>query len=105
MCPQRREVAGRARGDPATQRRELERLREVAKGQPVVAQLGLGPRVVNQGPLSVGYVTDMLIAWTGDGHCVRRLQCRFLAQVLEGDRLSAGGEVSRVERRFVHFAN
>ena len=36
---ERREVAAGARGDPAPQRRELKRLREVAQSQPVLAQL------------------------------------------------------------------
>jgi hypothetical protein len=40
---QRREVPTRARGDPASQRRELERLREVAQREPVLAELVLEP--------------------------------------------------------------
>ena len=41
---QRGEVAARARGDPAAERRELERLREVAQREPVPAQLVLERR-------------------------------------------------------------
>ena len=39
-----REVAGGAGGDPAAERRELERLREEAQRQPVLAELLLEPR-------------------------------------------------------------
>ena len=47
-------------------------------------------RAVNQGPLNVGYVANMLMAWAGD-ECVRRLSVRFHGRVFDGDRLEAGG--------------
>ena len=46
----RREVPARARGDPAAQRRQLERLREEAHRHPVLAELLLEPRPVGARP-------------------------------------------------------
>ena len=46
---ERREVAAGARGDPAAERRELKRLREVAQRQPVLAELLLEPRAGRAG--------------------------------------------------------
>ena len=56
------------------------------------AQIGLGGRVVNQGPLNVGYIANMLMAWAGPT-CVRRLTLAFGRPVLDGDRVTAGGRV------------
>ena len=36
------------------------------------AALGLGGRTVNQGPLNLGYIANMLMAWAGDD-AIRRL--------------------------------
>ena len=54
--------------------------------------LGLGGRVINQGPLNLGYVVNMLIAWAGPT-CVRRLTVSFARPVLDGDRVVARGRV------------
>lgn len=59
-------------------------------------RLGIGPRVINQGPLNVGYIANMLIAWAGPT-CVRRLTLAFGRPVLDGDRVTARGVVSSVE--------
>jgi acyl dehydratase len=56
---------------------------------------GLPPRLINQGPINLGYVTNMLEAWAGRG-ALRRLEARFTSNVLEGDRVRAGGLVSAV---------
>jgi acyl dehydratase len=53
---------------------------------------GLPPRLINQGPINLGYVTNMLEAWVGRG-AIRRLEARFTSNVLEGDRVRAGGTV------------
>jgi acyl dehydratase len=58
-------------------------------------RLGLGGRVVNQGPLNLGYVANMLMAWAGDA-AIRRLSVSFGAPVLDGDRVVAGGVVRNV---------
>lgn len=61
-----------------------------------VSALGMGDRQVNQGPTNMAYVVNMLTAWTGDPGCLRRLQVRFLGNVVAGDRVSARGVVTGV---------
>lgn len=56
---------------------------------------GLDPRLINQGPINLGYVVNMLEAWAGRG-ALRRLSARFTRNVLEGDRVTAGGRVVAV---------
>ena len=53
---------------------------------------GLDPRPINQGPLNLGYIANMLMAWAGDGS-IRRLTVRFHGRVLAGDTVVAGGTV------------
>jgi len=53
-------------------------------------------RVINQGPLNLSYVTNMLMDWQGAA-CVRRLNVRFTQPVFEGDRLVARGTVTSVD--------
>ena len=57
--------------------------------------LGLGGRVINQGPLNLGYVANMLMAWSGPAS-IRRLTVSFGRPVLDGDRVVAGGRVQEV---------
>lgn len=61
-----------------------------------VAALGLGHRVVNQGPLNLSYIVNMLTSWQGPT-CVRRLQVSFNRPVLDHDRVTARGEVTSVD--------
>lgn len=56
---------------------------------------GLDPRLINQGPINLGYVVNMLEAWAGRD-ALRRLSARFTRNVLEGDRVTAGGRVTAV---------
>jgi acyl dehydratase len=53
-------------------------------------------RVINQGPLNLSYVANMLMTWQG-ASCVRRLNVRFIAPVFEGDHLVARGTVTGLE--------
>lgn len=62
-----------------------------------VRALGMGERVVNQGPNNVGYVVNMLLAWLGDPAAIVTVQVRFRGNVFAGDRLEAGGEVTDIE--------
>lgn len=55
-------------------------------------RLGLGGRVINQGPLNLSYVANMLMAWAGPA-AVRRLTVSFGRPVLDGDHVVAGGRV------------
>lgn len=57
--------------------------------------LGLGGRVINQGPLNLSYVANMLIDWAGPT-AIRRLTVSFGRPVLDGDRVIAGGQVRSV---------
>ncbi len=60
------------------------------------AALGLPGRVINQGPLNLGYIVNMLLAWAGPS-CVRRLTVSFGRPVLDGDSVTAGGRVLAVD--------
>jgi acyl dehydratase len=59
-------------------------------------RIGLGGRVINQGPLNLGYLVNMLHAWTGPG-TVRRLTVSFGRPVLDGDFVTARGRVIEVD--------
>jgi len=50
---------------------------------------------INQGPLNVGYVANMLTAWAGPDS-IKRLKVRFVANVFEGDHIEASGVVTAV---------
>jgi acyl dehydratase len=54
--------------------------------------LGLGGRVINQGPLNLSYIVNMLLEWAGPTS-IRRLTVSFARPVLDGDRVVAGGRV------------
>ena len=55
-------------------------------------KMGIKGKVVNQGPLNLSYIVNMLMNWQGQD-CIRRLQVRFTGWVLGGDVLSAHGKV------------
>jgi acyl dehydratase len=59
------------------------------------AALGYGGRTVNQGPLNLGYIANMLMAWAGDD-AIRRLTVQFHARVFDGDAVVARGVVDSV---------
>jgi acyl dehydratase len=56
--------------------------------------LGLGRRTINQGPLGLSYMINMLHAWAGPD-CLRRINMRFPQVVLDGERVVARGENHR----------
>ena len=58
-------------------------------------RVGLAGRVVNQSPVNLGYVVNMLLAWTGPTS-LRRLRVEFPAPVLDGDRVTACGVVKAI---------
>lgn len=64
-----------------------------------VRALGMGDRVVNQGPNNVGYVVNMLLAWLEDPAAIETVQVRFRGNVFAGDRLEAGGEITDIRSR------
>jgi acyl dehydratase len=69
-----------------------------------VRAAGLGDREVNQGGVTMAYVIDMLIAWTGSRSSVRAIDCRFSANVFAGDAVDVGGTVTAVrEEQGMHL--
>lgn len=60
------------------------------------ARLGLDGRVINQGPLNLSYIVNMLHAWTGPAS-VRRLTVSFGRPVLDEDCVTACGTVTAVD--------
>lgn len=61
-----------------------------------VVALGLGDRLVNQGPINLGYVSDMVTRAIPEG-VILSLDMRLLSNVFESDRVVAGGEVTAIE--------
>jgi acyl dehydratase len=60
-----------------------------------VKTLGMGDRVINQGPTGVGYLIDMLVS-AFPGATIEDIEVRFMANVLGGDRCIARGKVTEV---------
>jgi len=54
---------------------------------------GLGDGTVNQGPVTIAYVQNMLASWAGGEDRIGALSLRLTANVLSGDRVAAGGRV------------
>jgi 3-hydroxybutyryl-CoA dehydratase len=72
---------------------------------PLVSEaLGFGRRVVNQGPITMGYVHTMLVAFAGGADRVLATRFRFASAVFGGERVVAGGEVTAVHRDAVECA-
>ena len=63
-----------------------------------VAERGLGDRLINQGPINLGYVVNMLLAWTGPAS-LRELTVRFTSNVFDGDTVVAAGIVTGVREQ------
>lgn len=59
------------------------------------AALGFGHRTINQGPLGLSYMVNMLHDWAGPG-CITRLFMTFPLPVLDGDHITARGKVTAV---------
>ena len=62
----------------------------------VVKAKGFGDRVINQGPINVAYMMNMLMAAFPDG-CIENMESRFLDNVYAGDKVVASGRVTAVE--------
>lgn len=63
-----------------------------------VAALGLGERVINQGPANLGYVLNALLA-AAPARRIERVEVRFLSNVRVADRVVAAGRVDAGERQ------
>ncbi len=57
--------------------------------------MGFEGRLLNQSPINLGYVINMLTAWAGPG-CVRRIRTEFPQPVFDGQSVTAGGTVVAV---------
>jgi 3-hydroxybutyryl-CoA dehydratase len=60
-----------------------------------VQKLGLGDRVINQGPSNGGYIMDLLRFAFPEG-TLRSFHMKFLANVHSEDELSAGGRIDEI---------
>jgi acyl dehydratase len=59
-------------------------------------EMGLEGRVINQGPLNLSYIVNMLHSYSGPTS-VRRLTVTFGRPVFDTDSVFAGGEISAIE--------
>lgn len=59
----------------------------------VTETLGFGGHTINQGPLRLSYMVNMLHDWAGPG-CITRLFMTFSLPVFDGDRITAQGRVT-----------
>jgi acyl dehydratase len=59
-------------------------------------EVGFEGRLLNQSPINLGYVVNMLIAWAGPT-CIRRIRTEFPLPVFDGDHVTAGGGVTAIE--------
>jgi acyl dehydratase len=68
-------------------------------------KIGFGRRTINQGPLGLSYMVNMLHAWAGPG-CLKRLYMTFPLVVLDEDHITAQGVVTAVrEENGVQYAD
>lgn len=63
-----------------------------------VRELGMGDRLVNQGPTNLAYVMDMVRKNFPTGR-LQQFRSRLLANVFDGDVVTAGGEIQSVAQR------
>lgn len=63
----------------------------------VVKELGMGDRPVNQGPLNIAYLLDLVGRFAGGYGAIRDFRTRFLGNVFGGDRLECTGTVTSVD--------
>ena len=54
--------------------------------------MGFEGRLLNQSPINLGYVINMLVHWAGPT-CLRRIRTEFPQPVFDGDAVRAGGRV------------
>lgn len=69
-----------------------------------VKRLGMGDRVVNQGPSNMSYLLNMVTGWSGGIATLRSVEIRFLGNVFGGDRVVCQGTVAAVDRGSVTIA-
>jgi len=91
-----------ATADPAAMKTMAALLRDpnMIHLDPAVSDgLGLGPRVVVQGPITMGWVHTMLAGAAGGPERILATRIRFHDMVFGGERVVAGGEVTGIVSR------
>lgn len=63
----------------------------------VVRRLGMGDAPVNQGPINLGYLMELVVRWAGSRDVLRRFGVRFLGNVLAGERVTCTGRVTAID--------
>jgi acyl dehydratase len=61
-----------------------------------VVKLGLGDRVITQGPMTLSFVADMVAHWAGH-EALQSLRVRMLGNVFGGDTVTCSGRVTEVD--------
>jgi acyl dehydratase len=64
-----------------------------------VQELGMGDRLVNQGPSNMSYLLNMVTRWSGGVPTLRSVNVRFLGNVFAGDRVECVGRVTAIDRQ------
>lgn len=62
-----------------------------------VRALGLGDAPVNQGPMNIGYLVELLCRRAGGAAAVRRVRVRLLDNVFAGDRVECTARVVAID--------
>lgn len=62
----------------------------------VVKAKGLGDKVINQGPINVAYMMNMLLA-AFPGGTIESMDSRFLDNVYAGDKVVAAGKITAID--------
>ncbi len=67
-----------------------------------VSAMGLGNRTINQGPLGISYMVNMLHAWAGE-NCIEHMHVKFPNPLIfDGDEITARGRVIEVTDGKIH---
>ncbi|MFT5212145.1 MAG: acyl dehydratase [Flavobacterium sp.] len=64
----------------------------------LVESFGMGKRTINQGPLGLSYIINMLHQWMGP-HCLKRIFMRFPKAVFSDDEVIAGGVIKETQEK------
>jgi acyl dehydratase len=59
--------------------------------------MGFEGKLLNQSPINLGYVINMLVRWAGPT-CVRRIRAEFPEPVFDGESVQTGGSVVSLTR-------
>jgi acyl dehydratase len=62
-----------------------------------VRALGYGDQPINQGPLNMAYLLEMVSRFAGGPGAIVRFNTRFLGNVFAGDRVECTGTVAEVD--------